>query len=486
MGKIERQDLWILAAIVALALVLRLVGLNSPLWYDEILTVDTHLKMPWGQMLSDYSMNHHYLHDVFAKLTMDSFGQVSWAIRLPALILGLASIVAVWVLARDVADTRIAHVTALLLALSYHHIWFSQDARGYTGLAFFGTTAIVLFMRGIHRPRASTWGWFAAMFAASVFTHLTGAFLFVALGLVWLFIAIAEIPTNGWRSPLVRLPFMGFMVGGILTILLYLPIIPGIFSSVANVGDTSSVDVMQEYQSPIWTMTEAVRTGIGRAGVIVAAISTLVVILVSLGAASIWQRHRMFPLITLSHIMLSLVILVSLSMRIWPRFFFIDIGLLLLLIVLGVRSFCIIATGLVGRINWAQIAFNIACLAMVLVSIPLALRNYAAPKQDLDGAVALVQSQGDGAGRVFAVGPAGHIFPEHYGLHWKQITGDDGYTEALAEPGPVTFVVVFPERVDRRIPRLANDRRNNRHNVSVLKRFAGTLGDGDVVVLHRN
>lgn len=482
MARATRQDVRILAAIVALALVLRLVGLNSPLWYDEILAVDTHLRLPWGQLLSEYSMNHHYLYDVFAKISMDTFGEVPWAIRLPAMILGLCSIVAVWVLAKDVADTRIAHVTALLLAVSYHHIWFSQNARGYTGLAFFGTAAIVLFMRGIHRPRVSVWLWFAAAFAASVFTHLTGAFLFAALGMVWVAVAVPEIIRTGWSSPLVRLPFMGFMIGGLVTILLYLPIIPGIFSSVAEVSDTSAIDVMQEYQSPIWTMTEAVRTGIGRAGMIAAAVSTMVVILVALGSASIWRRHRMLPIITLTHIVLTLIVLLALNMRIWPRFFFIDIGLILLLIVLGVRSFCIIASGLAGRISLAPHVFNAACVAMVLVSVPLALRNYSAPKQDLDGAYAMVQDEGAAAGRVYAVGPAGEVFESHYKAGWGSITGDDGYVRALAEPGPVTLVVVFPQRVFRRIPRLANDIGDV---LRVARRFPGTLGDGAVVVLQR-
>lgn len=483
MQGISRHDLVILAAIMLLALVLRLVGLNAPLWYDELLTVDTHLRMPWGQLLSDYSMNHHYLHDVFAKITMDTFGEVPWAIRLPAMILGLLSIIAVWLLARDVADVRIAHVTALLLALSYHHIWFSQDARGYTGLAFFGTMAIVLFMRGMHRPQASTWLWFALMFAASVFTHLTGAFLFFALGLIWLAIAFVAVLADGWRSPRVTFPLMGFLVGGVITILLYLPILPGILHSVANVGDTSSVDVMQEYQSPIWAMTEAVRTGIGRAGSLMAAVATMVVLLLALGSASIWQRHKMFPIITIVHVFLSIGILVMLDMRIWPRFFFIDIGLLLLLIVLGVRSFCIIACGLAGRINLAGRAFAVACLLMVVVSIPLALRNYSAPKQNLQGAYDLVQSMGEGAGRIYAVGPGGHIFTEHFGADWQLILGDDGYRDAVDAAGPVTFVVVFPQRVFRRIPRLTNALGDD---LKVLEAFPGTLGDGRVVILHRD
>jgi mannosyltransferase len=128
-----RTDRFWLAAILALALALRFPVLNGPLWYDEIVTVETHLKMGWGAMLSDYSMNHHYLHNIAAKAAMDLFGAAPWAIRLPALIFGLLGIWAIWRLARDAGGSMVAHATALLVALSYHHIWFRRTRAATRG-----------------------------------------------------------------------------------------------------------------------------------------------------------------------------------------------------------------------------------------------------------------------------------------------------------------------------------------------------------------
>ncbi|MCX8954895.1 hypothetical protein OU790_15815, partial [Ruegeria sp. NA] len=56
----DRNDVVVLLFILLLAAVLRTAGLNAPLWYDEIWTVDTHIRLPWGEMMRDYSMNHHY------------------------------------------------------------------------------------------------------------------------------------------------------------------------------------------------------------------------------------------------------------------------------------------------------------------------------------------------------------------------------------------------------------------------------------------
>ena len=119
------RDHQILSAILLLAFGLRIWGLNAPLWYDEITTIETHLRLPWDEMMTSYSMNDHYLYSLQAKLFAGLFGEAAWTVRLPAMVFGVGSIAAMWMLAKRVAGVRIAHITALLLALSFHHIWFS-------------------------------------------------------------------------------------------------------------------------------------------------------------------------------------------------------------------------------------------------------------------------------------------------------------------------------------------------------------------------
>ena len=143
------DDKVVLGLILALACVLRIIGLDQPLWYDELRTLYGHVRLPWTSVMEAYEMNHHYLYSFQAKLSVLVFGESAWSLRLTAVVFGLASIAAVWVLVRDAVSVRIAHLTALLLALSYHHIWFSQNARGYTELAFWCTLGMILFLRGL-------------------------------------------------------------------------------------------------------------------------------------------------------------------------------------------------------------------------------------------------------------------------------------------------------------------------------------------------
>lgn len=482
MAESDRKDWLWLALILVLALALRLPGLDGPLWYDEILTVDTHLRLPWAEMMRDYSMNHHYLHDVFAKAAIMAFGEHSWSIRLPALVFGLAGIAAVWWLARDIAGRRVALGTALLMALSFHQIWFSQNARGYTGIAFFSTVGLILFLRGLDRPRALTWIGFGLAMAAAVFTHLTAIFFFAGLGLLWLWVLVRR-----WHAPnrprLVAMPLLGAAVGATAILVAYLPILPGILEAARTVSDTSAVDVMKEYQNPLWTVAEALRTALGSAGPKVLAVGGVVLTFVVLGAVRLARRAPLFAPAVGLHILLTVGILLAIGGRIWPRFFFPDIGFLLVLIVAGLDLAAEGAARLIGRPAWRAGLFALALGLAAMVSALLAARNYSAPKQDLAGSFALAEASRRPGERIYALGPAATVFRDHFKAGWGAIEDDASYRAALAQPGPVTLVVAFPGRVLREIPSLAADRDRA---LSVLREFPGTLGDGDVLVLRRD
>ena len=477
-----RNDLAVLLFILLLAAVLRTAGLNAPLWYDEIWTVDTHIRHSWGEMMREYSMNHHYFFSMKAKLVSQVFGEEAWVYRFPAVLFGVGVVAAIWWLAKEVAGAWIAHVSALLVALSYHQVWFSQNARGYTELAFWSTLGLIFFLRGVHRPTFSTWVAFGLTAAAAVFTHLTGAFFYVALGLVWLMSLI----TGFGRGPLTRewvlQPLMGVAIAFVLILLAYLPILPSIAGTVGDVSSTSAVDTMQEYQNPLWTVVEGLRTAIGNTGPLTLIVGVGGVIALAFGAVGAHSTQPLFFPTIAMHIVVTLVILLALGMRVWPRFFFVDIGLVIILAVIGCQYGAgVVARGL-GRPRFGGLLFATGVLAMVAVSLFLLPRNYAAPKQDLAGAFALVEETRTPSERIFAINPGGAIFESHFNADWTTIGDSKGYTEAMAQPGPVALVVLFPNRMFRVIPQLGQDAEEQ---LELVQAFAGTLGDGRVLVYRR-
>ena len=479
---LNRNDLAVLLFILLLSAVLRAAGLNTPLWYDEIWTVDTHIRLPWGEMMREYSMNHHYFFSMKAKLVSQVFGDQAWAYRFPSMLFGVGLVGAVWWLAKEITDTKSAHVSALLVALSYHQVWFSQNARGYTELAFWSTLGLIFFLKGVRQPTVSTWIAFGLTAAAAVFTHLTGAFFFVALGLVWL----VSLVTGFGRSHLTRewvlQPLIGTVIASALILLAYLPILPSIVNTMGEVSASSAVDLMQEYQSPLWTLIEGFQTTVGDTGLLplIVAIGSLVAVM--FGAARAHLTQPLFFWTIAAHVVVTLAILMSLDMRIWPRFFFVDIGLVIILIVIGCRHCACVVARALERPNLEWRLFAISALAMVIVSVFLVQRNYAAPKQDLAGAFVLVESTRGYSERVYAINPGGPIFENHFQADWITIADPDSYIKAMAQTGPVTLVVLFPTRMFRTIPNLERDVETR---LDLVHKFAGTLGDGEVLVYRR-
>lgn len=476
------RDHQILTGILLLALGLRIWGLNAPLWYDEITTVETHLRLPWDEMMTSYSMNHHYLYSLQAKLSASLFSEAAWSIRLPAMIFGVGSVAAIWALAKRVAGTRIAHITALLLALSFHHIWFSQNARGYTELAFWSTLGMIFFLEGMRNPRLKVWLAYAACLALAIATHLTGFFFFAAQGLVWLVIAVRKVRRVGVLDHSIRWPAIGYIVGGAAALAFYAPILSSVVEVASTVNETSKVDVMQEYQNPFWSVREAFRTVLGSLGPALAIIAFAVIALSVLGAVHLRKQSALFAPIVGVHIALTMALLLALGMRIWPRFFFVDIGFLMLLIVVGVYAVCVWLRQRIAFLP-AKAIFPAAVAAMTLISVGLASRNYIAPKQNLSGAVEYVASQADGDARVYGIGVAARLYNSFYGTDWPTIETEAEFEAAMAAPGPVYLVIAFPARSFRTLP--AMDQLAETGTLVLVKHFPGTLGDGNVLIFKR-
>ena len=76
-------------------------GLNQELWYDEIVTLTDFVRRPAHELFVSFgSLNNHLAFTWLAKASTAAFGEAPWSLRLPAAILGLFSIWAVWRLIR--------------------------------------------------------------------------------------------------------------------------------------------------------------------------------------------------------------------------------------------------------------------------------------------------------------------------------------------------------------------------------------------------
>ena len=97
----------VLPALLLLGLVLRLIHLGTGLWYDEIQTLVEFARLPLGRLLTEYpNTNHHPLYSLLASVSIGVLGESGAALRLPAALMGTASLWAFYRLALMVTSRR--------------------------------------------------------------------------------------------------------------------------------------------------------------------------------------------------------------------------------------------------------------------------------------------------------------------------------------------------------------------------------------------
>lgn len=132
-----------LVMITVLASALRLYQVNSGLWLDEISPLEFYRHTSIFHLLTVYySTNSHLLNTILVKFAAAIWGEQAWAVRAPAVLFGVATIPVAYALARQALSRKSSLAVALLMAVSYHHIFFSQNARGYAEYMFFSVGRI--------------------------------------------------------------------------------------------------------------------------------------------------------------------------------------------------------------------------------------------------------------------------------------------------------------------------------------------------------
>jgi hypothetical protein len=483
--------LW-LGGILGLAAVLRAINLDAGLWYDEIVTLVEYVRLPTRELVTTYtSFNNHILFSLEAQASIALLGESAWSLRLPALILGVASVGALWWLARLVASPWEAHLAALLMAVSYHHVWFSQNARGYTGILFWSLLATIIFLRNIRQPSWRSWAGYAFVLAAAVYTHLTAAFFFTAQGIVYVALwarHALRVRAGGKAGddPLAEVsgvkPLFGFALGGVLVLALYAPLLPQILERFGDVAAAPvAAVVVTEWKSPLWTALEIVRS-LRDMGPVMSVALPAALAFVSIGVISFLRHQPVFAAFFVVHIPLTLAVLLVLSFNVWPRFFFVDMGFILLSLVRGVFvAMQYFARILKTRERWrlsGDALGILATLAGVVISLPALLPNYRYPKQDFAGARDFIESSRGANDRVASVGLASVAFSNYYAPEWEVLETRDEL-DRLRASGRTWVVYAFPGHTALNYPGILASLASDFERVRTLR---GTLGNGDVLV----
>ncbi len=453
-----------LALLTALAAVLRAIGLDGGLWYDEIRTLLDSVRSPLYQILTVFpSNNQHTFYSVLAHFSIGAFGEHAWSLRLPSVVLGAATVPVLYLFAREFVGRIEALLASLLLTVAYHHVWFSQNARGYSALAFFTVLSSWLLLRGLRRGRASDFVWYAVAASLGVYTHLTMVFLSVSHALLCVLpLGLPGLDQEKLRRW--RLPAMGFALAATLTLVLYAPLL---------------LDVQQffvkkpspmEVATPKWAALEFLRglqIGMGTAfGALAGG---------ALFLAGLWSYFKQSKFVLGMFLLpgaITVAAAVGLRRPIFPRFLFFLAGFALLIVVRG-------ALEIGHKLSRGPVLGIGLVAAMAVLSAAALTVDYRYPKQDFEGAMRFVDAQKGEGEPVLTAGLATYPYKAYYQRTWEGIASLAQLQKSRAQGRRVWVLYTLENYIQLRTPDLMDTLRKD---CAVQGVFRGTVGGGDVTV----
>jgi hypothetical protein len=497
-----------LAGLTLAALALRLVALDQQLWYDEMLLAVRWAPLRLWEIVTTYtSQNQHMLYSVLARVAMDLFGEHNWALRLPAVLFGIATVPALYFCARQVASQGEGLLAAALLAVSYHHVWFSQNARGYTGLALWTVVTTYFFLRGMRERGLRPWLWYGVTMALGMYTHLTMGFVAAAQFLVALWslprwrrgvetqaaefggkVRSGEFKMQPNTYYLIQSPVygatLGFVLAGVLTLALYAPVLPQVLARTVGQHSSAAAQVQSAWTNPLWLVLETLRGLVagagGAAGYVVLPVAAFILLA---GLVSYWRQSRYVVGLMVIPGVITAVVMLFLEHNLWPRFFFFAIGFGMMLLVRGAM---VAGAWVQAKIQYRQdagdskTAWGTGLVILMIFASAWSVRSaWIYPKQDFAGALQFVESQRQPDEPVALAGLAVFPYREYYKRDWPAVA-THAELDSLRAPGRRTWLVyASPIFVESRQPEIWNAIRTEFEQVRV---FRGTMGDGAVFV----
>lgn len=348
----------LLAGLMAVAALLRLINADAGLWYDEIVTVLHFVRAPLARVVSTYGLaNNHVLNSVLANLSGSLFGEAPWAIRLPAILFGIGGVWAFWLAAGAIWPRTPALVGTGLFAVSYHHVYYSQNARGYSALVCCGLLSTACVLRLMRQEGRRDW----RSAAGCVLATALGLYAMLLMAFIVAGQAIVLVAWRRWRV-------LGWVVAGaLLGAALYLPMGPSLLEYYrTHPADTGHPLFSREF----WRLMAPL------AGWLAAAGAVMLPFLLRFA-----RRDPPAAALLMVPLVLNALVPLLRGQGVYPRSFIFGLAVAYLL--------------LVEVLDWAHVRRPIAALAIALavgtVSFARLVPYYSLPKQGFHQALAYIE-----------------------------------------------------------------------------------------------
>ncbi len=470
--------------ITLVALVLRVAGIGADLWTDELMTVAQMVPMSFAEIVGSYkSSNNHLLMSLIIKASVMAFGLHEWSIRLGIAAFGIASIPALYRVARLAMSRRASLGAALLLAVSYHHVFFSQNARGYVAYVFFALLATRALLDALRDDRLSDWVQYGAATVLGTMALLNAAFVIAAQLLV-----VSVVAWQRWRQAGNIAPLLARLVGvytiaGLCCIGVYAVALPDAYlyiTSAYTLGQTGASATSNDLAQ---VFVRGVLEGFGP-GVVAAAIPFLA--LATAGFVLLWRRQWAMTALLVLPGVLTALLLAWRGMTFSPRFFLLWLPLAVLTAVVTIDA----STARLWRANPVRrrLASSTLVAALAVLSALSLVRYYRVPKQPFSATLQYVERVRGADDLVFAIQPSWlgvHYYGEKLHLpldrNYVQIREAATLDSAMAARGtrPVRVITTLEHVMEQSRPELMAKVYSSWQRDTT---FAATIGGGAISV----
>lgn len=277
-----------LLLILLLALAVRLIALDTRiLWYDEAFAVlfsETGLeKMLYGTLTPVNGAAadvHPLLYYTSLNGWMRLVGQSPAPVRLWSVLLGMGTVLALFMLARDLLDDAAGLWTAFIAALAPFHVQYSQEVRMYALLGLLLVMTTWCYFRGARTGKAVYWIGFGVLAGLSMYTQQLAAFYLAALGL---------LPFLQRRRDLI----VRVVLSAMLAVLVYLPWLVNLPAQLGKVGTywVLKPDLLISPLLSLWNFV-FVELEVSNPPALVASVVTLALVLILLLMAVFAPRRQ--------------------------------------------------------------------------------------------------------------------------------------------------------------------------------------------------
>lgn len=170
-----RQVVLLLLLILALGSFLRIYDLGAEsLWLDEACSIQESAMSIKG--IAEHS-NQPPLYFIILNFWINLFGTSEVALRSLSAIFGIISILLIYQVGSTLFNSRVGLISGLLSAISSYHIYYSQEARGYSLLLLLSILSYLFFIKILQGDKKWYYpGYFLATLLLG-YTHIYGLFI---------------------------------------------------------------------------------------------------------------------------------------------------------------------------------------------------------------------------------------------------------------------------------------------------------------------